>query len=211
MQRGQSTVEFGASALVLVLLLFGLIDLGRVFYFDVGLTAAVREGARQASWFVPADPIAGTPASNPNLYDTDGWTQDPCPYNPLGNPTGDQAPHQGIKQVVDCNLSKSHLPLSLLQNPTTTCPATADGNADFNPPYADTVYPLTTNQPLLFICYNNNPAVDYLNTAPPGGSYPTDVNVILVMSFGLASGLLNGVLGNSIHIVANTHMTVGGY
>jgi hypothetical protein len=35
--------------------------------------------------------------------------------------------------------------------------------------------------------------------------------VILVMSFGFASGLLSGVFGNSIHIVANTHMTVGGY
>jgi TadE-like protein len=211
MQRGQSTVEFGASALVLVLLLFGLIDLGRVFYFDVGLTGAVREGARQASWFVPADPIAGTPASNPNLYDTDGWTQDPCPYNVLGNPYGDQTVHQGIKQIVDCTLSKNHLPLSLLQNPTVTCPATADGNTNFNPPYADTDYPSTTNQPLLFICYSNLPGVDYLNAPPAGANYPTDVNVILLMSFGFASGLLDGLLGSSVHIVANTHMTVGGY
>src|SRR5205823_14392136 len=31
-QGGQSSVEFGASAIVLFLLLFGLIDLGRVFY-----------------------------------------------------------------------------------------------------------------------------------------------------------------------------------
>src|SRR2546421_12832566 len=52
-QRGQSAVEFGASAIVLVLLLFGLVDLGRVFYFDVGLTGATREAARHASWFVP--------------------------------------------------------------------------------------------------------------------------------------------------------------
>lgn len=210
MQRGQSTVEFGASALVLVLLLFGLIDLGRVFYFDVGLTGAVREGARQASWFVPADPIAGTPASNPNLYDTDGWTQDPCPYG-AGNPTGDPTPHQGIKQVVDCNLSKSHLPLTVLQNPVMTCPAPSDGNTSFNPPYQDAVYPTATNQPSLYICYSNMPGVDYLNAPPSGASYPIDVNVILVMSFGFVSGLLQGPLGNSVRIVANTHMTVGGY
>jgi hypothetical protein len=38
-----------------------------------------------------------------------------------------------------------------------------------------------------------------------------DVNIILVMNFGFVSGLMSGVLGNSIHIVANTHMTVGGY
>jgi TadE-like protein len=210
MQRGQSTVEFGASAIVLVLLVFGLIDLGRVFYFDVGLSGAVREGARQASWFVPADPIAGTPAANPDLYDTDGWTQDPCPLT-AGNPTGDPTVHQGIKEIVDCNLSKSHLPASLLQNPTTTCPATADGNANFNPPYADSAYPSTTNQPLLYICYQNQAGIDYLNAPPAGAHYPNDVNVILVMNFGLASGLLAGLLGGSIHIVANTHMTVGGY
>jgi TadE-like protein len=210
MQRGQSSVEFGASAIVLVLLLFGLIDLGRVFYFDVGLTGAVREGARQATWFIQADPIAGTPAANPDLYDTDGWTQDPCPIG-VGNPTGDPTAHQGIKQVVDCNLSKSHLPLSQLQNPITTCPATADGNTNFDPPYADSVYPSTLNQPLLYICYANTPGVDYLSAPPAGNNYPTDVNVVLVMSFGFASGLLNGVLGSSIHIVANTHMTVGGY
>ena len=67
-QVAQSTVEFGAAALVLILLLFGLIDLGRVFYFDVGLQGAVREGARHATWF---DPQTGT---NPFLYDTDGWS-----------------------------------------------------------------------------------------------------------------------------------------
>src|SRR5437764_4741704 len=91
-QRGQSTVEFGASALVLVLLLFGLIDLGRVFYFDVGLQGAVREGARQASWF---DPATGT---NPYLSDA------------------------AIKSSVDAILTKSGMPQSILQNSGTTCP-----------------------------------------------------------------------------------------
>lgn len=210
MQRGQSTVEFGASALVLVLLLFGLIDLGRVFYFDVGLSGAVREGARQASWFVPADPIAGTPALNPNLYDSDGWTQDPCPFG-AGNPTGDPTAHQGIKQVVDCNLSKSHLPLSVLQNPGTTCPAPSDGNTSYNPPYQDAVYPSATNQPSLYICYSNTPGLD-ITSSPLDNSYKgTDVNVILVMSFGFVSGVLQGPLGDSVRIVTNTHMTVGGY
>jgi Flp pilus assembly protein TadG len=181
MQRGQSTVEFGASALVLVLLLFGLIDLGRVFYFDVGLTGAVREGARQASWF---DPGTGT---NPFLYDA------------------------AIKSSVDAILTHSGLPASVLQNPGTTCPETSDGNASFNPPYQDTVYPAATNQPSLYICYQNTPGLD-LTSAPVDNSYKgSDVNVILVMSFGFVSGVLQGPLGNSVRIVANTHMTVGGY
>src|SRR2546430_13928595 len=85
-QRGQSAVEFGASAIVLVLLLFGLIDLGRVFYFDVGLTGATREAARQASWFVPPPAGSGSPGTNPGLYDTDRWSQDPCPYEAGGKP-----------------------------------------------------------------------------------------------------------------------------
>ena len=178
---GQSTVEFGVSAVVLILILFGLIDLGRAFYFAVGLTGATREGARQASWF---DPTTGT---NPNLYD------------------------DAIKSSVDAVLINSGLPRSVLQNPSTTCPSPTDGNTIYNPPYADQTFPTGLNQPQLFICYSNTPGLD-LTTAPAGNSYKgTDVNVILIMSFGFVSGFMQGVLGNSIHEVANAHMTVGGY
>ena len=210
-QRGQSSVEFGASAIVLVLLLFGLIDLGRVFYFDVGLIGATREAARQASWFNPPAPGSGSPGTNPSLYDTDGWSQDPCPYELNGDPTGDPNRNPGIKQSVDCNLNKFHLPSSILQNPTTTCPATSDGNSLYNPPYADSAYPTDTNQPWLYICYANTPGLD-LAAAPADNGYGgRDVNVILLMNFGFASGFVPSVVGTSLHIVANTHMVIGGY
>ena len=210
-QRGQSAVEFGASAIVLVLLLFGLIDLGRVFYFDVGLTGATREAARHASWFVPPPSGSASPGTNPSLYDTDGWAQDPCPYEPGGNPTGDTNPNPGIKQSVDCNLNKYHLPSSILQNPTTTCPAPTDGNTFYNPPYLDSTYPGAVNQPLLYICYANTPGLD-LATAPTDNYYKgLDVNVILVMNYGFAGGFLPDMVGTSLHIVANTHMVIGGY
>lgn len=181
-QEGQSTVEFGISAVVLILLLFGLIDLGRVFYFDVGLAGAAREGARQASWF---DLSTGT---NPSLYDG------------------------AIKAAVDRILEHSGLPDSVLQNSGgTTCPIPADGNSDYNPPYSDDAYPTSVNQPSLYICYANTPGLD-LTAAPSDNSYKgTDVNVILLMSFGFVSGFMQGVLGNSVHIVVNAHMTVGGY
>jgi TadE-like protein len=196
LESGQSTVEFGASAIVLILLLFGLIDLGRVFYFDVALQGAVREAARHATWF---DVTTGT---NPSLYNTDGWSGTPC---------GDPNPHPGIKESIDCNLSKSGLPASVLQNPGVTCPSPADGNGAFNPPYPDSVYPVAPNVPSLFICYSQTPGLD-LSAAPGDNSLKgTDVNIILVMSFGFVSGLMQGVLGDSIHIVANTHMSVGGY
>ena len=181
-QGGQSTVEFGVSAVVLLLLLLGLIDFGRVFYFVVGMQSATREGARQASWF---DPASGT---NPNLFD------------------------DSIKGAVDAILTKSGLPASQLQNPTTTCPSVADGNGSYNPPYADSAYPSgALNQPLLYICYASTPGVD-LTAAPADNGYKgTDVNVIVLMSYGFASGFMQGVLGSSVHLAANTHMTVGGY
>lgn len=179
--KGQSSVEFGASAIVLVLLLFGLVDLGRVFYFDVGLTGATREAARQAAWF---DSTTGT---NPYLYDG------------------------AIQASVDSVLKHSGLPASQLMNPGTTCPSSTDGNADYNPPYDNSVYPSSLNQPALYICYDNTPGLD-LTSAPADNSYKgTDVNVVLVMSFGFVSGFMQGVLGSSVHIVSNTHMAVGGY
>jgi len=182
-QRGQSSVEFGASAIVLVLLLFGLIDLGRVFYFDVALAGAAREGARQASWFDPAN--SATP--NPYLYDG------------------------AIKADVDAVLKHSGLPPATLGNTSTTCPNPVDGNSLFNPPYADGVYPADTNQPVLYVCYANTPGLD-LTSAPSSNVYKgADVNVILVMNFGFVSSFMSGFLGNSIHIVANTHMVIGGY
>jgi Flp pilus assembly protein TadG len=181
MRRGQSTVEFGVSAVVLVTILFGLIDLGRAFYFDVGLMGAVREGARVASWF---DPATGT---NPGLSDS------------------------AIKAAVDRILEHSALPDSILQNSETTCPTPTDGNTDYNPPYADSTYPTSVNQPWLFICYADTPGLD-LQTAPTDNTYKgADVNVILVMGFGFVSGFMSGALGSSVHMVANTHMTVGGY
>jgi len=182
-QRGQSTVEFGISAVVLIFILFGLIDLGRAFYFGVGLQGAAREGARAGTWF---DASTGT---NPNLSDS------------------------AIQQAVDAILVKSGLPASQLQNPGTTCPSASDGNAEFNPPYDSSAYPSSSvlNQPLLYICYSNVPGVD-LASAPTDNSYRgTDLNVILVMNFGFASGFMQGSLGGAVPMVANVHMAVGGF
>lgn len=165
-----------------MLILLGLLDFGRAFYFGVGLRGATREGAREASWF---DASVGT---NPYLYDS------------------------AIKTAVDAILRQSGLPASQLQNPGTTCPTVTDGNASYNPPYDDSTYATSSlNQPLLYICYSNTPGLD-LSVAPTDNSYKgTDVNVILVMNFGFVSEFMNSALGGPVHMVANTHMTVGGY
>ncbi len=182
-QRGQSSVEFGLAAVVLLLLALGLTDLGRVFYFDVGLAGAAREGARQATWF---DPKAGT---NPYLYDG------------------------AIQAAVDGVLTHSGLPASVLQNPSgKTCPTTSDANSQYNPPYTNDAYAAGgTNQPLLYICYEGTPGFD-LTAAPTDNSLRgQDVNVVIVMSFGFATGFMQGVLGNAVHMAVNTHMIVGGF
>src|SRR5437763_6333002 len=61
-QRGQSLVEFAISSIVLLLLMMGLLDLSRAFYYSVNLQGAAREGARHGAWF-------STSARNNNFLD----------------------------------------------------------------------------------------------------------------------------------------------
>ena len=181
-RSGQSTVEFAISAVVLILLVLGLIDFGRAFYFGIGLTSAAREGARQASWF---DDATGT---NPYLYD------------------------QAIKDVVDRNLKNSGLQASVLGNATgTSCPSTSDGNSLHNPPYAGSAYSMNPGSPILYICYADDPGLD-LTAPPIDNRYRgSDVTVIVVMDFGFATTFLQGVLGNAFHMAGYAHMAVGGW
>src|SRR5712692_4330518 len=59
-QRGQSLVEFAISSIVILLLMMGLLDLSRAFYYAVSLQGAAREGARHGAWF--------NTASRANIY-----------------------------------------------------------------------------------------------------------------------------------------------
>jgi len=45
-RRGQSLLEFAITLPVMLLIIFGVLDLGRVFYSTIALRGAVREGAR---------------------------------------------------------------------------------------------------------------------------------------------------------------------
>src|SRR5256885_3049124 len=60
--RGQAIVETALLLPILMLLVMGTADLGRVFYYSIAVTNAAREAARQGTYF---DPI-----SNSNAYDT---------------------------------------------------------------------------------------------------------------------------------------------
>ena len=127
-------VEFALSSVVLLLLLGGLVDIGRALYVQEGLSSAAREGARHGVWF-------DTPTrSHPYLDDVQ------------------------IKTAVDAELAAASLPPSILKNPGTTCPAPTDGNAFHNPPYANSAYPPTANQAWLYICYANTAGLDFFST-----------------------------------------------
>ena len=147
-QSGQSLVEFAASSVVLLLLVGGLVDIGRSIYVQESLSNAVREGARHAVWF------DAPTLSHPFLYDA------------------------SIKATVDSELATISLPASVLKNPGTTCPNPTDGNSSHNPPFASAAYPPTANQPWLYICYNNTPGLDYTSPATNLGQLDVNVIVL---------------------------------
>lgn len=130
-QFGQSLVEFALSSVVLLLLVGGLVDIGRAIYVSETLSSAAREGARHGAWFNA--PTLG----HPYLYDAE------------------------IKNAVDAELAAISLPASVLKNPGTTCPNPTDGNTFHNPPYANSAYPPAADQTWLYICYDNTPGVDF--------------------------------------------------
>ena len=106
-QRGQSLVEFALSSVVLLLLVGGLVDIGRAIYITEGLSNAAREGARHGAWFDAPH------LSSPYLYDAE------------------------IKATVDQELAASRCPRRCSRTRRTTCPSVADGNAFHNPPYRE--------------------------------------------------------------------------
>ena len=131
-------VEFALSSVVLLLLVGGLVDIGRAFYVTEALSSAAREGARHGVWF-------DTPnKAHPYLDDAQ------------------------IQAAVDAELASASLPKSVLKNPGTTCPAPTDGNAFHNPPFANAAYPAATNQAWLYICYDNTAGVDFASPPASG-------------------------------------------
>ena len=170
-------VEFALSSVVLLLLVGGLVDIGRSDFISEALSNAAREGARHGAWFnAPTQ-------SNPYLDDAQ------------------------IKATVDSELATISLPASVLKNPSTTCPATADGNAFHNPPFVSSAYPPTANQTWLYICYNNTPGLDI--TSPAANQSRLDLNVIVLYEYGPLTPIISSQFG-LFRLAANEHMTVQG-
>ena len=133
-------VEFALSSVILLLIVGGLVDIGRAIYVSEIISSAAREGARHGAWFDAPN------LTHPYLYDAQ------------------------IQAAVDLELKAMWPAGSVLKNtPGLTCPAPADGNGYHNPPYTNSPYPSTANVPWLYICYDNTNGVDF-TSPPGGQS-----------------------------------------
>ncbi len=92
-QSGQSLVEFAVSSVVLLLLVGGLVDIGRSIFIQETLSNAVREGARHGAWY------DAPTLSHPYLDDVQ------------------------IKAAVDAELASISLPASVLKTPGCPTPS----------------------------------------------------------------------------------------
>jgi Flp pilus assembly protein TadG len=151
-QRGQSLVEFSLSSVVLLLLVGGLVDIGRGIYLSETLANAAREGARHAGWYDAPN------LARPFLDDTD------------------------IKAVVDQELAAASLPSSVLKNPGSTCPTASDLNGYHNPPYQNSYFPPGAGVVWLYICYANTPGIDIASPPSNPGGYDVNVIVLYTYS-----------------------------
>jgi Flp pilus assembly protein TadG len=187
-QRGQSLVEFAISSLVLILLLMGLLDLSRAFYFAVNLQGAAREGARHGAWFDTAT------RSNKYLDDDDIML--------------------AVRQAMaGSGFDGVTLPVPT-QVKTAGCLAPTDGNAINNKPYASAAKPPSTGQAYVYICYTYPGGGIQTGTMP---SHPLDaswrlgdVNVAIVMNFALVTPFLQNMFGTGIPLTYNEHFTIQG-
>ena len=181
-QRGQSLVEFAISSIVLLLLVMGLLDLSRAFYFSVNLQGAAREGARHGAWF-------NTAARNNNfLDDADVMSAVNAGLNGAGL-TATQVPSGGCLNPTDGNVFNNK-PYPQAAYPATTQSVNA---------YICYTYPgaaFQTGSRLL----------------PPGDNSWRlgDINVSLLMNFALITPLIQGLFGNGLDITYNEHFTIQG-
>jgi TadE-like protein len=82
-QRSQSMVEFAIVAPILLLLLFGIVDFGRIIYIYATLSQAVNEGARVAIRDSPVLPTNADVETAVKQHAVDVSLANPCPNGPI--------------------------------------------------------------------------------------------------------------------------------
>jgi Flp pilus assembly protein TadG len=175
-------VEFAISSIVLLLLVMGLLDLSRAFYFSVNLQGAAREGARHGAWFNTAA------RTNNFLDDNDVMSAVNAGLNGASL-TANFVPSGSCLTPTDSNVfnnrpySSSAFPLSTQQVNAYIC-------------YTSPGFAFQTG---------TRPA------APTDNSWRLgDINVSLLMNFALITPLIQGLFGNGLDLAYNEHFTIQG-
>jgi hypothetical protein len=100
-QRSQSMVEFAIVAPLLLLLIFGIVDFGRVVYIYITLNQAVNEAARVAIRDSPLLPTNSDVERAARIHAVDVSLANPCPNGPI---TGAAPPaNQGWIYITEPN------------------------------------------------------------------------------------------------------------
>lgn len=84
--KGAAAVEFALLLPLVALLIFGLIDFGRLFFVQISLTSASREAARTSSFYIEGC----LPPGHPLVSGLAVSASDPCnipPYSYISNPS----------------------------------------------------------------------------------------------------------------------------
>jgi hypothetical protein len=136
-QRSQSIVEFALIAPILLLLLFGIIDFGRLIYVYATLTQAVNEGARVAVRDSAVLPSNVTVQTEVRRHAVDVSLANPCSNGPLTSAT--PPPNQGWIYITEPNPPSTIEPLapSLQNAPGGQLWATATGSCSATNPAHD--------------------------------------------------------------------------
>lgn len=181
-QRGQSLVEFAISSIVLLLLVMGLLDLSRAFYFAVNLQGAAREGARHGAWF--------DTSSRANLYLDDADVMSAV-NSALGGAglTGKFIPSAGCLVPTDAN---------------------THNNKPY-PASAYPVGPNAVNVYICYSHPGGGSQTGTMPTHPTDNSWRLgDVNVSLLMNFQIITPFIQGIFGAGIPLAYNEHFTIQG-
>lgn len=182
-QRGQSLVEFAISSIVLLLLMMGLLDLSRAFYFAVNIEGAAREGARHGAWFNTAS------RANNYLDDNDikiAVNQALAGAGLVGTPV----PQGGCLAPTDGNAFNNK------PYPASAFPAT---------PQAVNIYICYTAPGV------GGFQTGQMANAPTDNSWRLgDINVSLLMNFQLITPLIQNLFGAGINLAYNEHFTIQG-
>lgn len=181
-QRGQSLVEFAISSIVLLLLMMGLLDLSRAFYFSVNLQGAAREGARHGAWF--------NTSARANLYldDTD------------------------IMQAVNQGLNGSGLNANFIASGGCLSPTDGNAfNNKPYAAAAYPATTQHVNAYICYTYPGGSPQLGSRAAPPNDNSWRLgDINVSLLMNFALITPLIQGLFGNGLDLAYNEHFTIQG-